>query len=117
MLLVVTIIGILLSIAIPSYQRSVLHAKETVLLENLFTLRQTIEQFTLDKQRSPNSLDDLRAEGYLRSIPRDITGSADTWQVDYCDLLISPEQASAGICDVHSGSPALSTEGTPYSSW
>ena len=116
-LLVVTIIGILLAMAIPNYRQSVLRAKETVLKENLFVLRQTIEQFTLDKQRPPSALDELVTSGYLRSMPPDITGSPDTWQTDYSDLLISPEQTASGISDVHSGSSNISTEGTPYNTW
>ena len=74
MLIVVSIIGILLSLAIPSYRQSLVRAREAVLKENLYTLRQTVEQFTLDKQRPPQALDELIAEGYLRSLPRDITG-------------------------------------------
>ncbi len=116
-LIVITIIGILLSIAIPSYRSSVLHARETVLKENLYTLRHTIEQFTLDKQRPPQSLDELVAEGYLRVLPRDITGSSETWEVEYSDLAISPEQTASGIGDVRSGSAAVSSEGTPYNTW
>lgn len=117
LMIVITIIGILLSIALPSYRLSVLRARETVLRENLFVLRSTIEQFTLDKERPPTSLDELVTEGYLREIPKDITGSRTTWQTDYSDLLISPEQMTGGISDVHSGSTAISTDGTPYSSW
>ena len=117
MLIVVSIIGILLSLAIPSYRQSLVRAREAVLKENLYTLRQTIEQFTLDKQRPPQALDELIAEGYLRSLPRDITGSPDTWEVEYSDLAVSPEQTVSGIGDVRSGSAAVSTEGTPYNTW
>jgi general secretion pathway protein G len=117
MLIVVTVIGILLSIAIPSYRQSVLRARETVLRENLFVLRATIEQFTLDKEQAPTSLDELVSEGYLRVIPADITGSSDTWQPEYSDLLISPEQGGTGVSDVRSGSSAIATDGTPYSTW
>lgn len=116
-LIVVSIIGILLSLAIPSYRKSILHARETVLKENLFVLRSTIDQFTLDKKRPPNSLEELVSEGYLRELPTDITRSRRTWQPVYSDLVISPEQTSGGIVDVHSGSNAISTQGTPYSSW
>lgn len=117
MLIVISIIGILLSLAIPSYRQSLLRARETVLKENLFVLRSTIEQFTLDKQRPPTSLEELVSENYLRVIPKDITGTADTWVVDFSDVVISPEQTAGGISDVHSGSPAISTEGTPYNTW
>lgn len=117
MLMVITIIGILLSLAIPSYRQSILRARETALRENLFVLRSTIEQFTLDKQRPPGSLEELVSEGYLRAIPKDITGRSDTWGLEYSDLVISPEQTESGISDVHSGSTAVSSEGTPYNSW
>lgn len=117
LMIVITIISILISIALPSYRRSVLRAKETAFKENLFVLRQTIEQYTLDKKEPPNSLEDLVTEGYLRTVPPDISGSPDTWQVEHSDLLLSPEQYSAGISDVHSGSTAISTEGTPYNTW
>ncbi len=115
--IVITIILILLSIAIPSYRHSVVRARETVLRENLFVLRKTIEEFTLDKKRPPFSLGELVAEDYFRTLPPDITGTADSWQEEYCDLLLSPEQSSTGLCDVRSGSAAVSAEGTPYNTW
>lgn len=117
MLIVITLIGILLSIAVPRYHQSILKAKEAVLRENLHTLRSTIDQFTLDKKRAPTSLGELVAESYLRVLPPDISGSPDTWQVEYCDLLLDPDQGATGICDVRSGSSNPSSEGTPYSSW
>ena len=117
MLIVVSIIGILLSLAIPSYRQSLLRAKEAALKENLHTLNSLVQQFTLDKLRAPQSLDELIAERYLRSLPRDIIGSADAWEVEYSDLAISPEQTVSGISDVRSGSAAVSSEGTPYNTW
>jgi len=117
MLIVVSIIGILLSIAIPSYRQSVLRARETVLRENLYILRSTIEQFTLDKERAPMSLEELVSEGYLRAVPSDITGTSDTWQTEYSNILISPEQGGTGIADVRSGSTTIATDGTPYNTW
>jgi general secretion pathway protein G len=116
-LIVISIISILISIAIPSYRQSVVRARESVLKQNLYVLRSTIEQFTLDKERAPTSLDELVTEGYLRALPPDITGSSTTWQVEYSDFLISPEQGGTGISDVHSGSGEVSTEGTPYNTW
>lgn len=116
-LLVITIIFILISIALPSYRQSLLRAREATLKENLFVMRSTIEQFTLDKQRPPSELQELVAEEYLHAIPKDITGRTDTWEVEYSDLLISPEQTRSGISNVRSGSSALSTEGTPYNTW
>jgi len=117
MLIVVTLIGILISIAVPSYRQSVLRARESVLRENLYILRSTIDQFTLDKKRAPASLDELVTEGYLRALPRDITSSPDTWQVEYEDVYLAADQTQTGITNVRSGSDAISTEGTPYSSW
>jgi len=117
MMLVIALIGILLSIAIPSYRQSVLKAREAVLRENLHVLRKTIDQFTLDKKRPPASLDELVAEGYLRKLPLDITGSATTWRVEYSDIFLTPDQTTTGISDVRSGSDAVSSDGTPYSSW
>ena len=116
-LIVITIISILLSIAIPQYRQSLKRARESVLHENLYILRTTIQQFTLDKERAPGALDDLVAERYLRAIPPDITGRADTWEVEFCDDFISPEQTVTGICEVRSGSNEVSSEGTPYNTW
>jgi len=116
-LIVVTIIGILLSIAIPSYIQSLQRAREAALRENLYVLNSTIGEFTLDKQRAPGSLQELVAEGYIRAIPKDITGSRETWQTEFCTVDISPEQTSAGICGVRSGSNAVSSDGSPYNTW
>jgi general secretion pathway protein G len=117
LMVVITIIIILISVAVPQYQRSVRRSREAVLRQNLMALRMTIDQYTLDKLRAPQSLDDLVAAGYFRKIPNDITDKNNTWRVDYEDVLLSPDQSEAGIVDVHSGSDATSTEGTPYSSW
>lgn len=116
-LIVITIISILLSIAIPQYKQSLRRARESVLRENLYILRTTVEQFTIDKEHAPGSLEDLVGEGYLRSIPPDITGRSDSWQVEFCDDFISPEQTITGICEVRSGSNELSSEGPPYNTW
>ena len=116
-LIVITIISILLSIAIPQYRQSLRRARESVLLENLYILRITVEQFTIDKERAPGSLDELVSEKYLRAIPPDITGRSDTWEAEFCDDFISPEQTITGICEVRSGSNELSSEGPPYSTW
>jgi len=118
LMIVVTIMLILLSIAGGNYQRSVLRSKEAVLKQDLFVMRTAIEQFTLDKQAAPQSLEELVSAGYLRSVPTDpITGRAD-WRPIYDDLLLSPEQVVTGITDVKSSSELTSPfEGTPYSSW
>ncbi|HXE74304.1 MAG TPA: type II secretion system protein [Candidatus Xenobia bacterium] len=117
LMIVLTIIATLISIAIPNYRYSLRRAKETVLRQNLFTLRQAIDQYTLDKQSAPQSLEDLSGAGYLREVPKDITGETSTWQLDFCEESFSPEQTSTGLCDVHSGSSEISTEGTPYNTW
>ncbi len=117
-MIVISIILILLSIAAPMYQQSIIRAKEAVLRDDLYTLRSVIDQFTLDKQRAPQSLDDLVQANYIKQIPKDpFTGTADTWQVANEDVMLSVDQTQPGINDVHSGSNLTSTEGTPYSSW
>jgi general secretion pathway protein G len=118
-MMVLTIIVILVSMAAPMYHVAILHAREAVLRDDLYVMRKMIDQFTLDKNRAPTSLDELVEAGYLRGgIPSDpFTGSNQTWKVDIEEVPISPEQAAAGIIDVHSGSEEVSTDGTPYSSW
>ena len=118
MLIVIVIIMILASIAIPVYMQSIVHAKEAVLRDDLFTLRNVIDQYTLDKQKAPQSLDDLVSAGYLKALPKDpFTGSTDTWQVTTDDSLMDPTQTQPGITDVHSGSNGVSSDGSAYSSW
>jgi len=119
-MIVLTLILLIVSIATPMYDRAVLRAREAVLRDNLFTMRQLIDQFTLDKQRPPQSLDELVEAGYLRGgVPEDpITRSRDTWRVDFEDVVVGANQALPGIVDVHSGSDEISSDGqTPYSSW
>ncbi|MGH9679245.1 MAG: type II secretion system protein [Candidatus Acidiferrales bacterium] len=118
MLIVIMIILILAGIATGRYEKSVLRAKEATLKQDLFVMRQAIQQYTLDKQAAPTSLDDLVTAKYMSSIPIDpITKNRD-WKVDFEDVLLSPEQTSAGLTDVHSSSDAVSPfENTPYSSW
>ena len=118
LMIVICIILILVSIAAPIYSSSIVRAKEAVLKDDLFTMRSVIDQYTLDKQKAPQSLQDLVSAGYLRSIPKDpITGSADTWQTTSDDTIMDPNQSQPGITDVHSGASGVSTEGTAYSSW
>ena len=118
LMMVISIILILYSIATPIYKTALLHSKEAVLRDNLFTMRSLIQQYTLDKQKAPQSLEDLVAANYLKQIPRDpFTGSSDSWTVEQEDTLLSVDQQEPGIVDVHSGSSMTSSEGTPYSSW
>ncbi len=117
-MIVISIILILVSIAAPIYSSSIVRAKEAVLKDDLFTMRSVISQYTLDKQRAPQSLDDLVQAGYIKQIPMDpFTNARDTWTVDQEDVLLSVDQQQPGITDVHSGSTAISSDGTPYSSW
>ncbi|MDW8353106.1 MAG: prepilin-type N-terminal cleavage/methylation domain-containing protein [Bryobacterales bacterium] len=118
LMIVMTIVTILVSIAVPLYQRSIIRAKESVLKSNLFTLRTMIDEYTIDKQKAPQSLEDLVREGYLRQIPVDpMTGSNTTWRVIMEDATASANQAEPGIFDVRSGSDKISLDGTPYSEW
>lgn len=117
-MVVMAIISVLLAIALPIYQKSILRARESVLKSNLFTLRTTIDEYTVDKQKAPESLQTLVSEGYLRQIPQDpITNSDQTWRVIMEDTPIGGNNSSPGIFDVKSGSEKTSLEGTPYSNW
>jgi len=91
MMLVIAIIGILAAMSIPRYRESVRRAREAVFQENLYMLRATIERFTLDQKRPPTSLQQLVSEGYLAQLPKDITGSRNTWVVEYSDLRLDPQ--------------------------
>ncbi|MGH9355507.1 MAG: type II secretion system protein, partial [Terriglobia bacterium] len=119
MMVVMTIILILASFAVPTYTTAIKRAKEAVLRDDLYTMRNLIDEYTADKQQPPSSLQDLVDDGYLRGgIPVDpITGSNQTWKADIEDVPTSPSQAQPGVVDVHSGSDATSLEGSPYSGW
>jgi general secretion pathway protein G len=118
-MVVIVIILILASFAMPSYHVAVIHAREAVLRDDLFTMRKLIDEYTIDKQQPPSSLDDLVTAGYLRGgIPVDpFTESSDTWKTDTENVPISADQSTSGIVDVHSGSDETSLDGTAYSSW
>jgi general secretion pathway protein G len=117
-LIVVSIVGILVSIAVPIYQKSILRTKESVLRNNLFTMRTVLDEYTYDKQKAPQTLQDLVTEGYLRGIPIDpMTGTNQSWKVEMEDALRSVNQTEPGIFDIHSGSDKKSLEGTPYAEW
>jgi len=118
LIIVIAIMGILLAVAIPVYQTHLRHANEAVLKEDLYTLRNAIDQYTQDKAKAPQSLDDIVSAGYLRMLPKDpFTNSNTSWQPVQEDVMESVDQTAPGISDVHSGSNATSTEGTAYSSW
>jgi general secretion pathway protein G len=118
LMIVISILLILISIAVPQYRESVRRARESVLRQDLYDMRKLISEYTLDKQKAPQSLEDLVQAGYLKPMPNDpMTGQPD-WQVEQCDdtTIMSPdEQDQGGICDVHSSSNATSVNGTPYS--
>src|SRR2546429_6979160 len=118
LMIVITIIAILASIAIPMYRAVVLNAKETVLKDNLRELRRVIDQYTADKKKAPASLQDLVDGGYFRELPIDpMTNSNSTWQPATDTSVPSPDQTESGIVDVHSGSAAISSDGKPYNEW
>lgn len=113
LIIVMTIIGILLTIAQPTYRNSVIRAKETVLKENLFALRSAIDQYYADNGVFPPTLNELVTKGYLRSIPKDpFTNSNTTWIV-----VAPPRPEETGVYDVKSGSNERSLSGVPYSEW
>ena len=118
MIIVMAIISILIAIAVPLYQKSLLRTKESLLKNNLFTLRTVIDEYTFDKQKAPQTLQDLVDQGYLRGVPLDpITGSNQSWRVIMEDAVSSVDQTQPGIYDVRSGSDQKSLEGTPYAEW
>jgi general secretion pathway protein G len=117
-IIVLTIISIMVSIAVPMYQKAILRTRETVLRNNLFSIRTVIDEYTYDKQKAPQSLQDLVTEGYLRQVPEDpITGSNQSWKIIMEDALTSVSQTEPGMFDVRSGSDKTSLEGTPYAEW
>lgn len=118
LMIVMAIIGVLAVVAVPSYVGAIKHAREAVLKEDLHVLRNAIDSYTSDKQKAPQSLDDLIQDGYLKTIPDDpMTRSKDTWVTDSSDALHSLDQTDPGIDDVHSGSQDTGSDGQPYSSW
>jgi general secretion pathway protein G len=117
MVIVIAIIGTLVSIAVPLYQKSLLRTKESLLKNNLFTLRTVLDEYTFDKQKAPQSLDDLVNEGYLRAVPIDPISGNNQWKTIMEDAVSSVNQTMPGIFDVRSMSNAKSLEGTPYSDW
>jgi general secretion pathway protein G len=118
LLIVMTIIAILATLAIPRFVGAVKAAREAVLREDLHVMRDAIDSYTMDKQKAPQSLDDLIQNGYLREVPVDpMTHSKDTWVTDTSDAMYSIDQTEPGITDVHSGSDDTGVDGQPYSSW
>jgi general secretion pathway protein G len=118
LMVVLTIIVVLVTMAIPIYQKSILRAKESVLKNNLFTIRTVVDNYTYDKQKAPQTLRDLVTEGYLRDVPMDpMTGSNQSWKTIMEDATQSVNQSEPGIFDIRSGSDKIGLDGTPYSDW
>jgi general secretion pathway protein G len=118
LMIVMAVIAVLMSVALPIYTRSIQRSKESVLKNNLFTLRTVIDEYTYDKQKAPQTLQDLVSDGYLRQVPMDpITGNNESWKLIMEDATNTVNQTQPGIFDVRSGSDLTSLEGTPYSEW
>ena len=114
MMVVMTIIVTIVSIAVPFYSSAIVRARESVLRSNLLTIRSVIDQYTYDKEEPPQSLQDLVEEGYLREVPLDpITRSRDTWEL----IVETGPTGESGLFDVKSGSDETSLAGTPYNEW
>jgi general secretion pathway protein G len=118
LMVVMAVIAVLMAIAVPIYTRSIQRSKESVLKNNLFTLRTVIDEYTYDKQKAPQTLQDLVSDGYLRQVPMDpMTGNSDSWKLVMEDATNTVNQTEPGIFDVRSGSDGTSLEGTPYAEW
>ncbi len=118
LMIVMAIIGILMMVAVPRFQSAIRMAQEAVLKEDLHVLRSAIDSYTMDKQKAPQSLDDLIQDGYLREVPVDpFTRTKDSWVTDSSDSLHSIDQTEPGIDDVHSGSQETGSDGQAYSTW
>lgn len=110
-MIVVTIVGILATLAVPSYHVSVLKAREAALRQDLFTMRDVLDQYRADKGRYPDGLGEVVSEGYLRTLPVDpFTRSSSTWQA-----IMEPTEG--GVFDVYSGSDLVGSNGVPYNQW
>jgi len=117
LMIVISILAILMAIAAPIYNQSIIQARESVLRSNLSTLRNVISQYTLDKQKAPQSLDDIVQAGYLRQVPFDPMTRLPNWEVVQEDITMAVDQQEPGITDVHSASGATASDGTVYSTW
>jgi general secretion pathway protein G len=118
LIIVVAMISILLGIMVPIYRIHILHANEAVLKEDLYHMRTAIDQYTQDKGKAPQELNDIVTAGYLHAIPKDpFTHATDSWQTVQEDVLTSIDQTQPGISDVKSGSSLISSEGTAYNTW
>jgi general secretion pathway protein G len=118
LMIVITIIFILLGLAAGRYDRSVVRAREATLKQDLQVMRQAIDNYTLDKQSAPQSIEALQEAGYLRIVPTDPMTQAKDWQPQFDEVVLSPDQTGTGMVDVHSNSDKTSPfDGTPYKDW
>jgi general secretion pathway protein G len=117
LMVVITIIVILVTMAIPIYNNTIRRSKESVLKNNLFTLRTVIDNYTYDKQKAPQSLQDLVSEGYLREIPMDPMTGSNNWRTVMEPAGQSVNQSEPGIFDVKSASDKTGLDGTSYAEW
>lgn len=118
LMIVMAIIVILIAVAVPFYQKSITRAKETVLHNNLMAMRNAIDEYTYDKQKAPQTLQDLVSDGYLRDVPKDpITGNTDSWKIIMEDAGQAVNATEPGIYEVRSGSSLKSLDGTSYADW
>jgi general secretion pathway protein G len=117
LMIVISMIMILMAVAVPMYNQAIVQARESVLRSNLSTLRNVISQYTLDKQKAPQSLDDIVQGGYLRQVPLDPMTRQPNWEVVQEDVMMAVDQQEPGITDVHSASSGTASDGTAYSTW
>jgi general secretion pathway protein G len=118
LMIVIAIILILIGMAAQRYGIAIEHSREAVLKHDLQVMREAIDNYTLDKQAAPQSLDDLQQAGYLRDIPVDPITRAKDWVPQFDNVVMSPDQVTTGIVDVHSSSGRTSPfDGTPYNTW
>jgi len=118
LMIVISIIFILIGMAVGQYGKTVQRSREAALHTDLQTMREAIDNYTLDRLSPPQSLDDLKNEGYLREVPVDPMTQQKDWVLEYGGTVLTPDQNGSGITDVHSASPQISKfEGTAYSSW
>ena len=118
LMIVMAIVGVLTVVAVPRFASAIRQAKEAALKEDLHVMRAAIDSYTMDKQKAPQSLNDLITDGYLKAIPEDpFTHTKETWVTDSSDAMRSVDQTEPGIEDVHSGSQELGSDGQSYSTW
>jgi general secretion pathway protein G len=117
LMIVIFVITILATMSAVRYEQSVVQAHEAALRQDLFVMRQAIQNYTLDKQEAPSSLEDLHQAHYIGEVPTDPFTHQKDWVTESCDDVLSPDQVAGGICDVHSASDRTSSGGEAYNSY